>query len=252
MKRVYVKRDYVKRIYTGGFTLVELMIALVLTGMIMVLLFGSLRVSSRGWDAAEQRQQQVSEQYQLQQFLRRLIGQARGERVRDIDGVLQVTFRGDRDQLVFAAPRFSASSVGGLLWYRLYLSDATDDRPQALMLQTRKFVSGKSIDWFSLFDPDRVTRLDDGEEEIQPPEEHLLRVTGEARLSFEYMFFGDDGSDEESDQWLEEVRLPTLVELRLEEFEPENEADQPEGSLLNSWQPFSIALQEYNYAVRTD
>ncbi|TCK08765.1 prepilin-type N-terminal cleavage/methylation domain-containing protein [Marinobacterium mangrovicola] len=241
-----------KRIDAAGFTLVELMIALVLTGMIMLLLFGSLRVSSRGWDAAEQRQQQISEQYQLQQFLRRLIGQARGERIRDIDGVIQVTFRGEPDQLVFAAPQFSMSSEGGLLWYRLYLSEATDERPQALMLQTRTFAEQEGVDWLSLFDPDFVTRLDDEDKGIQPPEEHLLRITGDASLSFKYSFFDSDGSEEESDQWLDETRLPTLVELTLEEFDSEHEEEQAETPLLSSWQPLSVALQEYNYAVRTD
>ncbi|WP_432695487.1 PulJ/GspJ family protein [Marinobacterium sp. YM272] len=240
------------RKYAGGFTLVELMIALVLTGMIMMLLFGSLRVSSRGWDAAEQRQQQVSEQYQLQQFLRRLIGQARGERVRDIDSVIQVAFRGESDQLMFVAPRFSQSSEGGLLWYRIFLSEATDERPQALMLQTRTYAEQEGVDWFSLFDTDRVTLLEGEEEEIQPPEEHLLRITGDARLSFQYSFFGNDGSEEESDQWLQEARLPTLVELTLEEFDSGYEEEQPETQLLSSWQPLSVALQEYNYAVRTD
>lgn len=242
-----------KHKYAGGFTLVELMIALVLTGMIMVLLFGSLRVSSRGWDAAEQRQQQVSEQYQLQQFLRRLIGQARGERVRDIDSVLQVSFRGESDQLTFVGPRFSMSSEGGLLWYRLYLREATDEGPEALVLQTRAFSEQDNIDWLALFDPFAATRLNDDLEEIQPPEEHVLLVTSDARLNFRYSFFADDGSLDDKNQWLDEVKLPSLVDLTLEEFETDAVSKQQlVNQLLTSWQPLSIALQEYNYAVRTD
>jgi len=234
-----------------GFTLVELLIALVLTGMIMALLFGGLRITSRSWDAVEQRRQQITEQYQLQQLLRRLIGQAQTLRVRDRDSVIQVAFRGEADQLTFVAPRYAGSRGGAELWYRLYLSEATAERPQALMLETRGYSSGEAIDWFLLFDP--AARDEMQAEPILPPEQHLLLVTGDARLRFTYHYHVMGAPERIEEQWLEEARLPTMVEINLETlFGGEGESDGAGTPLLTSWDGVSIALQEYDYAVRTD
>lgn len=233
-----------------GFTLVELLIGLVLTALVMTLIFGSLRIVSRSWDSVEYRQQQVTEQYQLQQLLRRLLAQAQAERLRDVDNVLQATFRGESEQVIFLAPLQSGNPEAGLSWYRLVLSPATAERPQALVLESRAYSQGESVDWVSLFDP-VVTVLEDGTA-LAPPVEHVLRVTGDARLSFRYLYYEPGELAEISDQWLEQTALPLRVDLFLEEFPELMEPDQRPLPLISAWDGFSIALQEYAYAERTD
>lgn len=232
-----------------GFTLVELLIALVLTGMIMSLLFASLRISSRAWDSVERRQQEVAEQYQLQQLLRRLLGNAQGERIRVVDGGVQVAFRGSRDEVVFVAPRYASSSGSGLLWYRLRLSEATSERPQALVLETLAFDNDRTVDWDRLFDPD--PGVDYEGEPFPEPEEHILRLTGDAELSFTYLYYDAEKLDQTLDEWVDQTTLPLLVELSLEQSESD---DMPPmmAALLSSWETLTIAMQEYSYDVRSD
>lgn len=239
----------------GGFTLIELLIALLLTTLIFGLLFGALRIAARGAETTERRQQQSGEQYQLQQLLRRLIGQARSERVRDGDGVLQVAFRGEREQLIFVAPRYAGNGGQGLLWYRLYLSPATAQRGTALVLQTRIYDGSGSVEWQTLFDPE-VTQNGQGED-LPPPVEHLLRLTGEARLSFSYSQQEQGRELESSDEWLEQNQLPLLVELSLEEFASDgdknrDDSGREQAALLPGWQALAVALQEYTQDVRSD
>ncbi|GGC02063.1 hypothetical protein GCM10011352_30330 [Marinobacterium zhoushanense] len=243
-----------KKRRSQGFTLIELLIALVLTGLVMMLLFSSLRIGSRSWDAVD-RQQQLSEQYQLQMLLRRLVTQARNDRVSDANGVIQVAFRGERHQLVFIAPRELSGSGDNLLWYRLYLAEATTERPQALMLETKTYSNTGLVDWDLLFDPS--PQFDEQGEEISPPKQYELRIVGEGSLEFRYLSYDESQFEQETELWVEEPRLPNLVTIKLENDALAQEARglgdgvriEP---LSAAWNELSVALQEYTYGVRTD
>lgn len=232
----------------GGFTLVELLIALVLTGLIMSLLFASLRISSRAWDSADRRQQAVTEQYQLQMLLRRLLGGAESRRVRVTDGGVEVAFRGEDDQVIFVAPRYASSSGGGLLWYRLRLSEATSARPQALVLDTLPFDDEREVDWERLFAPD--PGVDSEGEELPIAEEHVLRLLGDAELRFTYRYYEQDDVGQTLEEWTDQGTLPLRVSLSLER-EPVADDESPD-MLLPGWTSLSIAMQEYSYDVRSD
>lgn len=232
-----------------GFTLVELLIALVLTGLVMVLLFASLRIGSRSWETVDTRQEQVSEQYQLQQFLRRLVAKAKDEKVRSTGGSVQVAFKGESGELIFVAPSKLGDQSSGLLWYRLYLSEATAEHPKALMLETTKFDQRRGIDWTLLFEPD--VYFDQYGEEIEPPKQHVLGLTGDAELHFSYHYYDENDLAQESDIWEEESQLPRLIEIGLERHEARDSTDIEEPGIAG-WSGLNIALAEYNYAVRTD
>lgn len=218
-----------------GFTLLELLITLVLMGLVMLLVFGGLRITSRIWEAADQRQQQVAEQYQLQQVLRRLVGQAQNHRVRDAQGRVQLAFHGEAEQLVFVAPASRAASNANLYWYRLYLAAATAERPAALMLQARTFESGAAVDWYSLFDvqPDDL---------LAPVElnEFVLLPLPEARIRLVYWGQQDRWLTEQPD-WVEQSVLPRLVELHIT-FESEQ--------AVEHWPVLAVGLQEYLHETR--
>ena len=59
-----------------GFTLLELLVAMTLLGLLMVMLFGSLRFGVRAWESADTRLSSVDEMRLAQGFLRREIEHA--------------------------------------------------------------------------------------------------------------------------------------------------------------------------------
>ena len=59
-----------------GFTLIELIIALMLLALMAAVLFGSLSLAARSWDGGEAKAVEVSEMRQTQQFLREQLAAA--------------------------------------------------------------------------------------------------------------------------------------------------------------------------------
>ena len=60
-----------RRFQQAGFTLLELLIAMTLLGMILVLLFGGLRLGVRSWDASQKQVDSLNSVRSLESFLRR-------------------------------------------------------------------------------------------------------------------------------------------------------------------------------------
>lgn len=227
-----------------GFTLIEMLIALVLTALVLTLVFGSLRLTARGWDAADHQQIRIAEQYQVQQLLRRVIGAARNERIRDIDSVLQTAFRGEPDQLVFVAPADTESGNSQLLWYRLRVAEGDNEHPASLVLDTRTFKSAEIVDWTFLFDEEPEVEWD--EALPAPIQTHRLLTLYMPELSFNYMAARPGELAEVSDRWVESGDLPLRVDLWLSSTEESNP-----NRLVPSWQALSFSLRENTYAVRT-
>lgn len=66
-----------------GFTLLEVLIATTLIGIMMVLLFGSLRIGASAWDSGEHRLDRTGQMLVVQSFLRRHLASAIPWRVGD-------------------------------------------------------------------------------------------------------------------------------------------------------------------------
>ncbi|MBA4501554.1 prepilin-type N-terminal cleavage/methylation domain-containing protein [Marinobacterium marinum] len=218
-----------------GFTLIELLIALVLTGLIMMLLFGGLRLSTRSWDSSERYQQQVSEQALLQQRLRDWISQALSRRVRGPNGEVLSTFWGDRDELIFMAPGRDSGPSGALYWYRLYQRE--EQGRSMLMLAIRLFDQEEAVDWNRLFAVDEVG-VEGADIQI---DEYPLMSLGDGQLEMQYWEQPDQLPVVRSD-WIDQPRLPRLVEVRV------TESESP--PVKGYWPPLAIVLEEYNHAVR--
>jgi general secretion pathway protein J len=107
---------------SGGFTLMELLIALSLVGLIMMLLFGGLRLGSRSWEGIEQRVQRTEEVRLARSFLQRALLQAR-----KVNWTLErrrfSLFFGSDHQLEFVTPLSSYVGLPGLYVVRIALVD---------------------------------------------------------------------------------------------------------------------------------
>ena len=108
----------------AGFTLVELLIAMTLIGMISVLLFGGLRFGARSWDAvvstAAERDRIASTQLFLRERLATVAttGRARRRRAETPPRII-----GTSGQIGFRAPWLTALSLGGEYDFALSLDD---------------------------------------------------------------------------------------------------------------------------------
>ena len=97
-----------------GFTLLELIVALSLMGLLLVILYGGLRLGIRGWDTGEQRATQLSDIQLAQDFIRRQLKQSVPVFRNDEEQGQVILFQGDEQHLTFVAPMLSYLGMGGL------------------------------------------------------------------------------------------------------------------------------------------
>ena len=119
----------------SGLTLLEMMIALLLLSMLLMLLFGGLRLASSSWDRGSAFTDNVSQMQLVENFMRREISQAAPYRLRqdpqDPKAVL-LGYEGDTERLRFVALMPAAAARGGL--YVLTFGLSRHDDKQAFTL----------------------------------------------------------------------------------------------------------------------
>ncbi|NNG05466.1 MAG: prepilin-type N-terminal cleavage/methylation domain-containing protein [Inquilinus sp.] len=183
-----------------GFTLVELLVAMVLLGMLSVVLFGGLRFGARAWEAGSQRMERSNEIETTQSVLRRLLGTARGAIVfeRDPDrGPGVWTMLGSRSGLSFAAPLPAHRGTGGPHGFALGLERQDDGR--ALVLR------------WALHRPESAPDI------AGEAGEATVLLQDVAALRIDYYGSREMGDTAEwSDNWEDNTRMPRLVRVRVE------------------------------------
>ena len=180
----------------GGFTLVELLVAMTLIGLIFVALFGGLRFGARTWEAGNARSE-VSAQIEVtQSLIRRQLAQAivlPGFRRGDF------SFDGEAERLSFTAPGPSQIGLGGIYLFELFTENSEQD--QRLVLR-----------W-------RLHRPELDPESPLEDEERKTRVLLDGLEALRIEYFGDP-EDSEDPQWLESWNgfdvLPELISVRLD------------------------------------
>ncbi len=103
-----------------GFTLLELLIALALIGLMVVLLFGALRFASKAWASTEQRTERDAGIRLVYQYLADRMEQAKPVTAYvESQGEEVFFFTGQDDALEFVSPMPAHLGVGGLYIIRL-------------------------------------------------------------------------------------------------------------------------------------
>ncbi len=180
----------------GGFTLVELLVALVLLGFISVLMLGGLRFGARAWEAGEARTQRVVDVQVAQRFLRRQISAARLPVARQDGRAAATGFEGDVGQLRLIAPLPAHLALGGL--YRVSLFVDEQDGRDRLMLAWQLYQSEEDDD----------VRPAEGQESVL--------VDDVLEVEFGYLRVdAEDGNAEWVDRWEGEAGLPALVRVEV-------------------------------------
>ena len=107
-----------------GFTLLELLIALALLGLIGALLYGSLSLSANSWDRGEQKVEQVTDMRLTEEMLRQTLSAQHPLRFHKVvDQPLY--FAGGTDSLSFAAA-LPGRAGGGMFYFRVAITPNGD------------------------------------------------------------------------------------------------------------------------------
>ncbi|MCI0654893.1 MAG: prepilin-type N-terminal cleavage/methylation domain-containing protein [Methylococcaceae bacterium] len=179
----------------NGFTLVEILIGLVLLSIMMTLLFGSIRMGARVWNAGEDRAAEIDRMLIVQNFLRQRLITARPV-MDDFSGdEAFFSFSGTRDSIRFVSDLPSSAKRGGLHQFDLELVEEED--------------SGVLVAKLKAFYP----TLNGTDATI----EDVRLVSGVETISFSYFGpddFGLDTSDARwMDDWEDKIFMPTLIKL---------------------------------------
>jgi len=174
-----------------GFTLVELIVALTILGLIAAGLFGAMRFSARAWERGEARITALSDTAAIRRFLRARLQDIQPQTVATGPRSREPVFRGGPESLRFAAPMPPEVGIGGFYLFTLEQSLAGP-----LML-----------DW-RLLRPDGALDIADGRKRPRP------LFGSEVRIRFRYFGVARPGEAASwHDRW-EAEQLPRLIELQ--------------------------------------
>lgn len=184
------------RRHAGGFTLVELIVALVLMAGMAAILFGSLSLAARSWDGGEAKVGQVSDMRAAQTYLRAQISAQYPQRMWKV-AELPLLFAGERDEMRYAAVLPERVAAGGVYFFRLAVV-RTEEKSQ--LVQERVVPDVSALEEPEFGDVERSVLAD-----------------GIAELRIGY--FGRDPGASDADtptwreRWEDRQRLPLLVRL---------------------------------------
>ncbi len=186
------------RLRVRGFTLLELILAFALLGMVMLLVGGALRLATHSWDAGEEHIDTVGQMRIAESFLRTQFSQLQPWRWKKAQGA-PLAFVGDAERVRFTAPLVARAGQGGLSWFQL----ALEPNGESKRLVLRRLVPDREMLAFPEFG--------DGEKTV------LAEKIAEIRLRY----FGVEGrqaaaqSPSWRDVWQDPDRLPMLIELKV-------------------------------------
>jgi general secretion pathway protein J len=205
----------------GGFTLVELLIALVLIAIITTLMFSGLRLGSRAWEGVETVSERVSDLRVARNFIERTLRQARPASV-VYEGEQVPVFAGDTERVELVAPLSEHVGVPGLYILRLVLEPNGEFERLVLvrwLLHPEVLAGdGEAPEWEPLLEAADIA-ADAGPFDRDLAAGAYGRTVLLPRVQdFELAYFGiveGETEPEWQEEWLAEPRLPLRVRMAL-------------------------------------
>jgi len=229
---------------SAGFTLVEMLVALVISSLLAVVVFGALNLSVRTSEKVSDIHQQSGIAFTTQHALRRVVGAMQDISVRDVDATPQVGLRGDDSQMIFIGRLADFNLAGTYFWLRL---GAETDQTGGVALAIRRYPLGQQ----SLNDTDEddqavgTTDLDWDELEttlLQAGQGAIIDAPALTAIQLRYLKEEQNGDLTWQREWLEEPQLPLLISIR---FIGEDDAP------LALWPELFITPQVHRYGIKS-
>lgn len=180
----------------AGFTLIELMVALLLLALISSILYGSLSLSATSWDRGEAKAEQATDMRQTTEFLRQALAAEHPLRLhKAVDQPL--VFAGASDSLAFAAAT-PGRVGGGIYYFRIALAPGGDSSSKLLL--------SRAIPDYSALKPPSFDGADAS-----------VLADGVAQIKFSYFGRDPDANDAVEpnwrDRWDDPQILPLLIRM---------------------------------------
>lgn len=183
---------------SGGFTLVETVVALTLLAVMLSLLFAGLRTAARAWDAGTGRGDRADQVLLAYSFFRKELTATFPWRLKD-PLTVRLAFRGERERLRFVSMRPAEIGGGGLAFVSFEYEPARGAKQAGRLVMRRAFAAAESRDLSPVDAAEAFTILD-----------------GVTSARFEY--FGaenDTARPSWNDGWEHPQRLPSHVRFAL-------------------------------------
>jgi prepilin-type N-terminal cleavage/methylation domain-containing protein len=181
---------------SAGFTLLELMVALVLLSLIFLLLTSGLQFGTNAWNAGEEEPSNSSEVVTAENFLRRILSETRPVIIEaDSSHARHVFFIGKENSIRFVASVPGHLGIGGLYEVSIYF---TEDEPGRIQMSWHLF---------------RAT-----ETSSQPENEDKQVTLGTGVNQIQFAYFGYRGQNETArwySDWQALDHLPDLIRMRV-------------------------------------
>lgn len=185
-----------RRHRAGGFTLIELTVALVLMAAMAAVLFGSLSLSARSWDGGEGKAHEVSDMRSTQEYLRTQLSAQHPHRLWKAQDV-PLLFAGESGEIRYAAALPARVAESGVYYFRVAVA-RTGEKSQ--LVQERVL-------------PDNASEEEPGFREAG----RSVLADGIAEIKIGYFGRDPNASDAEAPTWRERwddrYRLPLLVRI---------------------------------------
>ena len=212
----------------GGFTLVELQIALLIVALMAVLMSGALRIASKTWASVNKQQDIVEHRYLLAQYLRRHVSNARFMNVNTEKYGSVTGFFGNDKQINFVAPFPVFHQSGELYWWNFKLEWNDESGRQDLVasyfplddetqgnIGGNKGVAGSRDNRFAgetgLLKFDNTGTL--YKESVLPS--HFVIAENVANLEFEYFYRDEEGVQKWVEEWQAGSTTPLVIRINL-------------------------------------
>ena len=191
----------------GGFTLLEVMVAMVLLGIAMSLVMGGFRFTSKAWRSGEETTTRTSDLQVVQRVLHNMVGKSFPATVED-GRIIRYAFIGDEKQIRFTTFLPPYPDRAGL--YTIELTIEQQNKLTQLLLRRAPFDEESFL----------LGELGD--------EQETLLLETPSRLAFSYFGAVDDNSDPDwHNQWDAPDQIPQTVRLAVDAGD-EQEFDWPD------------------------
>ncbi|AEG01181.1 prepilin-type N-terminal cleavage/methylation domain-containing protein [Methylomonas methanica] len=185
-----------KPICRNGFTLIEVLIAMTLLGVMVILLFSSLRIAAQSWNAGEHKMAAVNQKAVVYQFFKRHLTAIRPVPMLTTESAYSLdvmpVFQGFPQSIRFAAGLPASSARKGLQIFSIGL----DPENSSILLVT--------------LTPYRLTEAD---QEPVKPEVLLDNIAG---LKFAYFGRIEEFAEPQwQEEWAVAERLPSLIRVTI-------------------------------------